>query len=290
MARPDIRKHIQSTATELQSIMQDNLKKIAASMIDQVIINLRKLPNSQRYDATKNIPQPGTRQYASELMDALAASSFEALKQVRSEVPKARNVKLKEWNEDALMLGDWSKLPPSIRNKLNRQVGLIIDTQTSDLEKALYFQFGHSVDSTESPDLVSKDMQNAGDDYIEGNAIESGATTIAAQVVNESRNAFLLDDSVSEELDALEFVNGDPVSEICQDLAGSVFLADDPEAQRYMPPLHWRCKSYILPILKGDLGDTEVTGLRPSTKEIEDTIQFSEMSAQKCSCGSHFGL
>jgi NAD+--asparagine ADP-ribosyltransferase len=91
---------------------------------------------------------------------------------------------------------------------------------------------------------------------------------------------------VKEEIDAFEFVNGDPVSEVCQDLAGTVFDKDDPDLFRYTPPLHWNCKSYIRPILKGNLGNKTIEKLKPSSKKIEETIQFTECPFH----GQHIGL
>lgn len=36
------------------------------------------------------------------------------------------------------------------------------------------------------------------------------------------------------------------------------------------------CKSFIIPIAKGNLGDREITKLSPSTKAIADQVQFSD--------------
>jgi len=36
------------------------------------------------------------------------------------------------------------------------------------------------------------------------------------------------------------------------------------------------CKSFIIPILKGDLGDNEIESLQPSNASLENKIQFSE--------------
>jgi hypothetical protein len=36
------------------------------------------------------------------------------------------------------------------------------------------------------------------------------------------------------------------------------------------------CKSYIVPILKGNLGSREIEKLKPSKKSLEQQVQFSE--------------
>ena len=43
------------------------------------------------------------------------------------------------------------------------------------------------------------------------------------------------------------------------------------------------CKSYVLPILKGNLGEREITKLQPSSQELEKFVQFHEGN---CCCGN----
>ncbi len=276
MAKPNVRKQITEAKVALREVMATQLMGIKDSMVEQIISKLHRLPESKRFEAINGIEPRGVRSFSDALLSSLAVVAYESLKQARLEVPKKAKTKLADWNEQALRLGEWEKLPAGLRARLSKLNQLLVTTQLADLEKALYFQFGHSVDSTDSIDTIEADLNEAGEDYIDGNAIESGAGTVAAQTINESRVAFFFDDEVLEEIEAFEFVNGDPVSEVCTDLAGSIFDKNDQAAFRYQPPLHWNCKSYIVPILMGDLGNREITGLKPSTKKIEDTIQFTE--------------
>lgn len=43
------------------------------------------------------------------------------------------------------------------------------------------------------------------------------------------------------------------------------------------------CKSYIMPILKGKLGDREIELLKPSSADLEKYIQFHEHNDKCCS-------
>jgi len=93
--------------------------------------------------------------------------------------------------------------------------------------------------------------------------------------VNNVRTEFLFEADSLEQIEAFEFVNGDPVSEICQNLAGTIFFKDDPESFQFFPPLHFNCKSYVRPLIKVPRGK-EIQKLQPSTQKARDSIQFAE--------------
>lgn len=277
--KPNIKSDINAAAQAIKELMQENLSQIATVMIDTIVSRVANSTDSQRFNAIKDVPKTGIAEYKTRLLDALAVISSEALDQARKEVPKAKNVRLAGESEPSIQLGEFERLPADMRKKILMQSQLLLDTQIADLEKAVYFQFGSSIDSTDSLDLLRADLNEAAEDYISGASITSGSGATAASIVNSARNSFFLDDDVQSQIDAFVFTNGDPVSAICQDLSGTVFSADDPNLNRYWPPLHWNCKSYILPILKGNLGPREITKLNPS-KKAQESIQFSE-----CTCG-----
>lgn len=282
--KPDVRKQITEAKLAVKAVMADHLDGIAQSLVDKIMAKLDSLPDSQRLNAIKGILPAGRVAYQEALLAAMAVVASDALGNARKEIPGGKNVKL-SFKEESLQLGEFEDLPTPVRTKVKKQQQLVFDTQMADLEKAVLFQFNHSVDSTDSMELIRADLEEAAHDYITGPAIDAGAGVIAAQVINETRSAFFnSDDDVFDNVEAFEFVNGDPVSEVCRDLAGTVFSKDDPNRFRYTPPLHFGCKSYIIPILKGNLGDRKISKLKPSTKEVEDTIQFSE--GHECrSCG-----
>ena len=281
--KPNIRKQITEGKVALKELMSEHLAEIADSIISRVMTKLADLPESRRMNAIVDITPVGQASYKEQLLEAMAFIASDALEQVRKEIPNGKRVKLAEWNEHGVQLGEYESLPVAVRNKISKSAFLLFDTQLADLQKAIFFQFSHSVDSTDSMDLIRADLEEAAEDYVTGNAIEAGAGSIAAQVINDTRTEFLDSDEAKDEIEAYEFVNGDPVSPICQDLAGTVFDKDDPNRFRYTPPLHFNCKSYIVPILKGNLGKREVKKLAPSTQKLEDSIQFSEAVC----CGGH---
>lgn len=261
---PKVRSLIRESADALKIIMQEHLSEIAEGMIEQIGRNLDKAIPSQKINAINGVEPKGEKAYRDDVLTAFAIIATEAIDMARKEVPKAKNTKLSEFD----------KLPKSVQKQLKQQAKFLVGTQLADLQKNLFFQFDSSWDSTDSNAQIIEDLYDSADDYIKGVAISSGSTSLAAKIVNDARNAFFFDDDVLEEIAAFEFYNGDPVSEICQDLAGTVFAKDDPNAFRYTPPLHFNCKSTILPILTGDPKANKIEDLKPSSKRIEDTIQF----------------
>jgi len=266
--KPKISKHIRENGNDLRDLMQEHLSNIAQNMIGQVSAAMKSLTPSNRLDAIHNITPDGINAYKADLLDALSMIASDAIEQARKEVPKAKKVKLVETNFD--------KLPPKLRDKIQTRNQLLIGKQVSDLQKTVEFAYAQNEDTTDSDDQVVQDMQDSAIGFIDGTAVEAGAQLTSAVVINEAREAFFFDDKVLEELDAFEFVNGDPVTPICQDLAGTIFAKDDPNMFRYTPPLHWNCKSYIVPVLAGDLGDRETSPLRPSKDSLNDYVQFHE--------------
>lgn len=110
----NIKRDIRKSGKEIKKIMQKNLFNISASMIDQIISNAKKLPRSKVLDSTKKIKPNGINLYKSDLLATMAVISSDALDQARSEVPKAKKVKLME-NEESLLFGEFENLPPKIK-------------------------------------------------------------------------------------------------------------------------------------------------------------------------------
>lgn len=281
MAKQTTRTDIKDATQALKMVMRENLQAISEAMISQVLTNWRNSTESQRFNAIKDVSPTGIQLYKDALLNAYAVIAAESIKKARREVPKKRNVRLAELDEDALQLGEFDSLPIDIQKRLKSMLDLLVGTQISDLEKQVFFQYNSSVDTTETEAVLAKDLNEAAGEYIEGASVNAGAGANAGQIINEARLAFFMDDDVSEEIEAYQFVNGDPVSPICQDLAGKVFSKTDPDLNRYWPPLHFNCKSYIVPILNGNLGNREIESLKPSNKKLEDSVQFSEKFVEK---------
>jgi SPP1 gp7 family putative phage head morphogenesis protein len=279
--KPKINKDIREAGKAVAEIMKEHLTEIAHDMIQQVVNKYKRLPESQNLNAISGLSPRGTRDYQDALKTALSVAALDALNNARKEVPNKKGIRLHgELRVDNIQLGEFERLPPKLQKKIQTTTQLLIGKQLGDLQKVIEFAYATAEEETDSEEQIMSDLNDSAIGWLDGTAIEAGASLNAATIINSARNAFFFDDSVLEEVDAFEFVNGDPVTPICQDLAGTVFAKDDPSADRYFPPLHWNCKSYILPILKGNLGDREIEKLKPSTKSLDDEVQFSEKLEQ----------
>jgi hypothetical protein len=273
-------KFIRAAREEAAALMRESLSGIAEDYAKRLMKEWDRLSPASRASAIQAAQIQGRSTYRQAIVDALAMVAERALSQARAEIPSKRTVKLAESrrSSDALR-----KLPKHIQRRIHAQADLLSETQLEDLRKKIAFQYGNSLSSTDSRAILEADLVQAGLAFVDGGTVVTAAGNVISLVVNETRNAFFFDPEVSDEIAAFQFINGDPQSPICRDLAGKVFDAKDPEARRYMPPLHHNCESYIVPILKGSpRAGFERERLRPSSPELEKHITLAE--TDRCSC------
>lgn len=267
--------HILDGGKGLAQIMRDHLTPIADDLIKQVMGKARRLTPSQKLQALTGLTPHGVLNYKDALKTSLAVMALDALDHARKEVPNKKNIRLCE-NEGTLTFAEFDRLPPSLQKKIKTQTDLLVGKQIGDLQKVIEFAYTTTEEETDSDDQIESDLNDSAVDWLDSTSMDAGAELTAAKTINNARNAFFFEPDVLEEIEAFQFNNGDPVTPICQDLAGTIFPKDDPESDQYTPPLHWNCKSFITVILVGNLGDREINKLRPSTSALADTIQFGE--------------
>ena len=275
MAKSNPKKLINEAAKMLKQVMQTGLTVISDEMIVSVSKAFNKTSEATELDPLKDIPSKGLQAYKSALKDAFTVIATQALKDVRTELPK--KVKL----DESFKLAAFDLLPAKIRKQIEAQASLLSVTQFNDLKKEISFQYLSSAPSTDSMASMINDLQESADSFVYGASVNAGSVTAAAQNINNVRTEFLFEADSLDQIEAFEFVNGDPVSEICQNLAGTIFYKDDPEAFQFFPPLHFNCKSYIRPLIKAPKGK-EIQKLQPSTQKARDSIQFAEHKCQHC--------
>lgn len=273
--KPPISKHIREAGEALAEILRERLAEVADDLISQVITKAKRLTSANKLDAIKGLSPRGVNDYKAAVKKALSVTALHALDQVRKEIPKAKNVRLCE-HEDSIQLDEFDRLPPSIQKKIQSMQMLLTGKQLGDLQKVIEFAYAQAEEETEDLADIEQQLNDSVLSWLDSTAMDAGAELQASTIINSVRSAFYADQDVSQEIEALQFVNGDPVTEICQDLAGTIFAKDDPGADQWQPPLHWNCKSYIVPILVGKLGNREIEKLQPSTRRIADQKQFHE--------------
>lgn len=267
-------------ADELLTTMQDALKPIGQKLIKDLMAKWTKATDSQIPNITRQVSVTGQNTYRDAILSKMALIAGNALVQAQKEIG-ATKVKLSEKVHGALRLAGYSSLadlPESIQAKLKQLADLMVETNLSDLQNDILFQFASSAGSTDSQALIEKDLLTKLDQVIEGSSIVVGATNVASQVVNDTRKTLFEDPEVSDLVGSFTFTNPDPVSPICQDLVGTTFAKDDPNLDRYYPPLHHNCKSYI--VANPPDSKKEIEPLGPSSKSLEKYITLAESSMQ----------
>jgi hypothetical protein len=283
LAEKRISKNIQAAKEVLHPVMQENLKAAGEKMVAKIMRNWKDASDSAKINASKNVSAsaPG---YNQAILDTVTPIAAAAVQSARREVPKASKVQLSGENAEATIkfaASDeiaFEDLPAAVQKLLKQKSQLLVDTNLADLEKAVLFRFQSSVGSTDSPSILESDLNEAVDDIVEWSGIETAAMNAASAIVNESRNAFFFDKEVLDSIESFTFTNGDPVSLICQDLAGTTFAADDAEAARYFPPLHHNCKSYIVANPVDAKGNPKIdeNGLQPSSPDLNKYVTLHE--------------
>ena len=303
-------KFIRDAQAGVKDVMISNLSVIAENLINDIMKKATASPESKKPDAIKGLKASGLNAYKKELLHTFTIIAYEAFREAQKEVPKLKtkstgNIKFVEderevrklykkmykdpdritppvhKNFDRRMKKLWEELPPQTRKKITIQRDLFITTQVGDLEKAVFFQFGSSLFNTDSMQTVRADLEDAASDFVTGPSINAGSATAGSQIVNQARADFMFSPESESEIEAYQFINNHTtnVTEICTELNGQIFLRSDPNAMKFTPPLHYNCRSYVQPILKGDLRGRKPQRLELSQKAM-DNLKFTESENQ----------
>jgi hypothetical protein len=262
------KKLISKGSEELLELMRKHLKTIADALILKTV---KRWKAGEKEKAIRDNSTPGYSDYLSAMQDFFADVSDVALDQARKEVPSKKNLKLADINDR----------PSKLRRRLKGQSNLVVDSQIADLEKAIYFQYLSSMD-LDSESMIAQNLSEAADKYIASASVTAASGNTVAQVVNQSRSEFFDTPEVSDEIESYTFVNGDPQSEICSALAGTVFSPDDPDVLTYQPPLHHNCKSIMAPNLKGNKNPEPTEKDKAWRKEVagaQDSITLADFAS-----------
>lgn len=131
------------------------------------------------------------------------------------------------------------------KNRISSKSELTVDAQIGDVRKGISLQYVSSYGSTDSDSVLRKDLLSKASEIVDGPMTSTGPSILSGQAVNEGRFDAVESLGLEDEVESYTFMNGDPVTDICQELEGRTFSADDPDLDRYTPPLHYNCKSYF---------------------------------------------
>jgi hypothetical protein len=275
----------------VKEVMQTGLTSLLESYKKQIESKWKTSTKATRANIGLQLEPKGLNAYRESLREELARIANTALIGARKETPKAKNVKLSEVIQLAAPKGGYfDALPNNVKRIVKAQADLIAQTQAADLEKIVSFQFASSQTSTDDVDQVLNDIDDAAEPTIEGStangmSVDAAAGNAVSSVANQARLEWFFEPEVLDTIDSFTFFNEDPVSEICQELDGTTWATNDPDLDRYSPPLHHNCKSRLVPNEKGAEGNPDIQrGGTPISQKALDSMTLHECS----SCG--YGL
>jgi ADP-ribosyltransferase exoenzyme len=277
----------------VKSIMQSGLKTILDNYEKQIRSGWKASSASGRRNLALQLEPKGLQDYQNNLREALAKIANDAMNGAKKETPKANKLKIKLSEAiklDAPKGGYFDALPSGIKNIIKNQAGLIVQTQSQDINKIVSFQFLSSADSTEDVNQVLNDIEGAVLPTLEdgatgaGMSIDAAAGNAVSSTINQARLEWFFEPEVLNTIESFTFTNEDPVSEICNELDGTTWAVGDPDLDRYTPPLHHNCKSRLEPNEKGADGNPDIDrgGTAVSQKEL-DSMTLHE-------CCPHYSL
>jgi phage gp29-like protein len=152
-------------------------------------------------------------------------------------------------------------------NRITSRVKTLTQSQINDIKKAIDLQYQSSVGSTDSESILRKDLEDAREKLVNGPIVNTGSEILAAQTVNEARMDAAQD--LEDEVESYTFVAevDDATTDLCLELNGHTFSANDPDLDRYQPPLHHNCRSYLAFNLRGSKNNPSVNDGPPSISE-----------------------
>jgi len=255
----------------IKNVMASNLKSIYEDLTSQLKDKWAKASPDARITIPLEVKADASK-YQAALQRALAeiaATSYADAKTMTGQI------KLSERLQLAAAGGFFGQLPEAVKNLVIQQAGLISKTQADNIEKAVTFQFGSSLNATDSLDQILSDIDEKIAPVLDGStasgiSIDAAASNAIATVHNQAQMDWFFEPEVMDEIESFTFVNEDPVSEICQALAGTTFAANDPAVDTYGPPLHHNCKSRLVPNMRGDKSNPQIDGVQ-AIKDLTDS-------------------
>jgi hypothetical protein len=277
---------------EVQTLMSDSAKKITEAIKDAVTLSgnkfiadtmnkYKQLSDAKKQEATTSVVMGGSRKFKDAIKKPLTEAAALAISGARKEIPDKKDIELKTNEADLIRLSEkygdiseiklneFSKLPSYIQVLISKQTDLISEQTLADLKAKLSFTYSSIQLKSDDINIIKQNMEEALGDF--KNTVAIKGENVSAMMVNEGRNSFFFDDDVVDSIHSFTFMNRDPKSPICKELAGVTFTAIDAESLRYSPPLHHNCKSYLRANLKTSKGveKLEVKTLSPSAAAIK---------------------
>lgn len=246
-----------------QERISEAFKKHLTKYFDELVEKLTskaEMKGQKKYQGLLDLSKKPSSEYVNEVQDV-----------VYDEIIAAINA-FPEFASD-FKFSEFSKLPASLREKLKNRIRIQIETQQQDIEKQLMLQYMNSIDSTDSIAQIKKDLIDKKDSTLTSAMFEAGAAALASETVT---SAIL--DTLDDQVESWTFIAelDSKTSAICEALNMRTFSHDDPDIERFRPPLHFNCRSVLVPNKKEWKGNPEITkGELSLTKKQLESVKFS---------------
>lgn len=229
--RPSV--FISRKADEFELQMKERLIERSDKFIGRVRRELDKNSgNAQKISAIFDLKMPDAKQYRDFMESYLAQTGKETMTATLEEVGKP---------EKKFSAKDFDGLPKRAKDRIRKEIDLVARYQDDDFEKMVYFAVNDELDKGTSAAKIIDEINKKRDSYVSGGLVLTQATNILSKTVNGVRNDVFQDPEVFKDIESFVFVNTDPKSPICQNLAGRVFTKEEYESTPYLPPLHHNC-------------------------------------------------
>jgi len=248
-------KIIDSGSELLTAVMSYYSDLILKNLNIQVLNNWDFLNEDEKYLAASNI-NPSDDLYNQFESDMIAAhaeitdlSNQQVISETRVTITFADRIEF-----DPAILAN---LNPDQQKRIIHQAQVFTESIVLDMQGSVYITLENNYMLTK--DMLKSALDVATDDFIEGIEKGKGAFVQSAGLVNDSRNDVFEEASDRGLVQAFQFYNPDPVTDLCTELNGTIFAYDDPLYGFYTCPLHFGCKSTYLPLAR--IIEDEIEGL-----------------------------
>ena len=128
----------------------------------------------------------------------------------------------------------------------------------------------------QSPAEISYEIRQRSEKLLKNRSNQTTATSEAWRGFQDGRRSVAEEERKAEDpIWAAQFVNDNPVAQICKDLQGQVIRADDPRFFAYHPPLHHNCTTTLKYLRRSEYEKMSPEAFqRPSPSSIKTADEF----------------
>ena len=230
-----VRKDFDKSEEEYRSIIRSNLKKMKSKYLSDLRTALKQ---SNRDKAISSIKIGFNKQ----LRDELAEFFKNKVKMGSNEARKELGLKEVKMNEDAIV--------PNTSSRANILAKKNSDDIVSQFEnQSILFSLNETEDSELSDKEIVEDTDENIDSFIESAAPYLGAGALVNKFINLGRNnTFFRNPNLVQGWQYSAVIDS-RTTDLCLSLDGKTAPKNDPVWNSFAPPLHWNCRSIIIPIL-----------------------------------------